>query len=235
MSKLPTRSMLAAAALTSVCVGAYSARADEECGEECTMACCEEATESTQTAAVDEKAEKKAIPDSMTFLGADGLPEDFAERIKTNLVPLVGQPAPQLSLSEFSNTKGFTNDDFQGKITIVDVWATWCGPCIAAIPHNNELQEKYADQGVVFLGVTTANGQENLGKAIDQHKIAYPVAKDPEMKTRDAWKASFYPTYYVVDRDGVVRGVALHPEKIEEAIEFMLKEQPAPEATASAR
>lgn len=181
-----------------------------------------------------EKSEKKAIPAKWTFLGSEGLPAEMKSKIKSELMPMVGKPAPELVLTDFRNAKPISNDDLKGKITIVDIWATWCGPCISAIPHNNELQAKYADKGVQFLGVTTSSGQENLDKVMDQHKIEYAVAKDPDQKTLQAWKAFFFPTYFAVDREGVVRGVALNPGNLEDVIKMLLEEQPAAEQQASA-
>ena len=172
--------------------------------------------------------DKKPVPEKFTYLGAEGLPPQLAQQIKDNLVPLVGKPMPALSLGEGHNGgASLTAEDLKGKVVIVDVWATWCPPCIAAIPKNNKVYEKYKDQGVVVLGVTTSNGQENLDKVMAKNPIKYPVAKDPEQKTLEAWKAMFFPTYYAVDRDGIVRGVALSPEHLEDVVKMLLEEQPA--------
>ena len=143
-------------------------------------------------------------------------------------IAMEGKPAPELALTDFIKVEGFTNDDLKGKITVVDIWATWCGPCIAAIPKNNEIAAKYADQGVVVLGVcSSSRGQETYAQAVQKHNIQYPTAKDPELKTQKAWNVKFYPTYAIVDREGVVRGIGLKPGNLEDAIKMLLKEQPA--------
>ena len=60
---------------------------------------------------------------------------------------------PELELSDWvDEKKKLTADDMKGKIVVVDYWATWCGPCIASIPHNNEVAKEYADKGVVVVG-----------------------------------------------------------------------------------
>ena len=178
-----------------------------------------------------EKSDKKMVPADWTYAGL-GDP-NLTEKIKTQLEPMLGKPMPKLELDEGFNGGKMTNDDLAGKIVIVDVWATWCPPCKAAIPHNNEVFAKYKDQGVVVLGVTTSSKQEDLDAMVNDLHIEYPVAKDPGEKTKANFNASFFPTYYAIDRDGIVRGVAIVPDKIDEVVEMLLKEQPA-EQTAMA-
>src|SRR5262245_4046592 len=74
-----------------------------------------------------------------------------------------GKPAPELSLKNWVNSKELKLADLRGKIVVLDFWATWCGPCIASIPHNNELQKKYAGK-VVFIGVCAVNGGEKMAE-----------------------------------------------------------------------
>jgi thiol-disulfide isomerase/thioredoxin len=139
---------------------------------------------------------------------------------------MTGQPRPEFSIGEWINAD-LSAGDLEGKILIVDLWATWCGPCLAAIPKNNDLAERYADQGVLVLGICTSRGQEKLEEVVEQRDIQYPVARDPDQQTAEAWNVAFYPTYAVVDRKGIVRAIGLMPGRIEDVVKAILDEQPA--------
>lgn len=144
-----------------------------------------------------------------------------------------GKPAPELHLDGWVNSDPMTLEDMRGKIVVVDLWATWCGPCIAAIPKNNQLARKYEDRGVMVLGICTSRGQEKMQEVIDHHRISYPSAKDPEQLTAKAWNVAFYPTYALVDREGVVRAMGLNPNHVERALQALLREQPEAPAAES--
>src|SRR5258706_12439911 len=60
---------------------------------------------------------------------------------------MLDKPAPKLTLTEWEGT-AVNAQAMKGKIVLIDFWATWCGPCIAQIPHANAIAKKYADQGV---------------------------------------------------------------------------------------
>ncbi len=147
--------------------------------------------------------------------------------------PLLGKKVPKLDLGDWLDKKMKLNpkSDFAGKVVVLDFWATWCGPCIGSIPHNNEMARKYAKDGLVFLAVCTANGQENLDKVAEEHKIEYPCVKDPKQKSAKAFEVQYYPTYVAIDRAGKVRAVGLKPDKVEEVVKKLLAE-PAPGSVA---
>ncbi len=137
---------------------------------------------------------------------------------------LEGKPMPPLSVTNWING-GITASAVKGKVVVIDFYATWCGPCMRAIPHNNELLKKYADQGLVILGVcTNKRGQEVFADNARQHDIQYPAARDADLKSQAAWAVHYYPTYAVIDRKGVVRAIGLQPEYVETVVKKLLAE-----------
>jgi thiol-disulfide isomerase/thioredoxin len=159
------------------------------------------------------------FPDNWTW---DDKPEQRAAH-----AALEGKPMPAFHVSNWING-GITSGDIKGKVVVVDLYATWCGPCMKAIPHNNELLKKYKSQGLVIIGVCTSDrGQETFAVNAQQHGIQYPAARDPKLKSEKAWAVQYYPTYAVIDRKGIVRIVGLYPDYLETVIKKLLAE-PAP-------
>ncbi|MBS0197777.1 MAG: redoxin domain-containing protein [Planctomycetes bacterium] len=124
-----------------------------------------------------------------------------------------GDAAPDFSVV---NAKGqaIKLSDFKGKVLILDISATWCGPCQAAMPNNDRVYKKYSDQGVAFLGVTADDTREAYDGWMKKNdgKYAFTMAFDPAGK--ENWKTSVFntgygvsgfPTMYVIGRDGKIQ------------------------------
>lgn len=136
---------------------------------------------------------------------------------------LLGKRAPKLQLGGWLSGK-VTPKDMEGKIVVVDFWATWSGPCIRAIPHNNRVASKYAAKGVIFVGVCgSCSGQSMMPTAVKKAGITYPVARTTP-STEEAWKIAAYPTYGVVDRKGILRALGIRGDYVERVVDALLAE-----------
>jgi thiol-disulfide isomerase/thioredoxin len=159
------------------------------------------------------------FPDTWTW---DDKPETRAAH-----AALEGRPMPSLEVTNWINGE-VKPADLKDKVVVVDFYATWCGPCMAAIPHNNEMLKKYQSKGLVIIGVcTNKKGQENFAANAKQHNIEYPAARDAALQSQKAWAVHYYPTYAVIDRKGIVRAIGLQPENVETVVQKLLAE-PAP-------
>ncbi len=144
---------------------------------------------------------------------------------------LEGKPMPPLHVTTWINGE-VKPEAMKGKVVVVDFYATWCGPCMNAIPHNNELLKQYKEKGLVIVGVCTSkNGQEKMAQVVKEKGIEYPTARDPDLTSEKAWAVHYYPTYAVVDRKGIVRAIGLQPQNVEAVVKKLLNES----AVASSR
>ena len=164
---------------------------------------------------------------------ADKLPADWRDggrpELRKHWDRLEGRPAPALNdLSQWLQTKGRSWEDYRGKVVLLDMWATWCGPCLAGIPKLEALHEKYADDGLVILGVHSANGFKKMKRFVKSRELPYAFAADTKGKLGSALGVRFIPCYFVIDRNGVVRVAGADRTKLELIVKALLKE-PAPE------
>lgn len=159
------------------------------------------------------------FPDTWTW--------DNEPKLRAAHAALEGKSMPALSVTNWLNGE-VKPADLKGKVVVVDFYATWCGPCMKAIPHNNEMAKKYQSKGLAVIGIcTSSRGQDVFESNAKQHNMAYPVARDPGLKSEKAWSVNYYPTYAVIDRKGIVRAVGLQPDHVETVVQKLLAE-PAP-------
>ena len=136
-------------------------------------------------------------------------PVDSPPSFLTEDAPKLGETAPELNVGQWFNTdESLTLADLRGKVVVVELWATWCGPCRTSTPHLVELSERYADN-VVFLGLTDEEpAAAPIEDFIAEFGIPYPVGAK---STANAdYGVTGIPTAFVVDEAGVIQWVG-HP------------------------
>lgn len=117
----------------------------------------------------------------------------------------LGDPAQKLTIKEWVKGKPVDVTDGKG-IYVVEFWATWCGPCKVSIPHLTEMQAKFKDKGVTFVGISDEPADkvkpfvQNMGA-----KMEYIVACDDERKSNagymEAYEQGGIPTAFIVGKD----------------------------------
>jgi peroxiredoxin len=132
-------------------------------------------------------------------------PEARVEMLK------IGATAPDFTMTDAAG-KTVKISDFKGKVIILDFWAPWCGPCIASMPHTQQVATTYKDQGVVVVGSCTSDTRANFEKWVKANQEKYPdfiyahdaAEKTPERASRKLYGVSGIPTQFIIDREGKV-------------------------------
>jgi len=118
---------------------------------------------------------------------------------------LMNSPAPGFSLKD-TDGKTTNLEDLKGKVVLLDFWATWCGPCIQAMPHIQALSDIYNEEDVIILGINTWERDKNkVEPFLKEKKISYRILLDSDNEVVNEYGVSGIPTFFIIDKKGTIR------------------------------
>ncbi len=115
-----------------------------------------------------------------------------------------GKPTPPLALRDLAG-KPVDLHAMQGRVVLVNFWATWCEPCIAEMPSIARLRTKLAGKPFDVLAVNYGESPQKVEAFLRKEKLDLAVLLDPDEKAADAWGAKGLPMSFLVDARGEVR------------------------------
>src|ERR687897_613810 len=119
--------------------------------------------------------------------------------------------APEFDkITGYINTEPINLSDLKGKVVLVDFWTYSCINCIRTIPYLVDWNEKYADRGLVIVGIHAPEFEfeknvDNVKVAVKKFGIKYPVIQDNDKGTWNAYENQYWPQKYIVDNEGFIR------------------------------
>lgn len=176
---------------------------------------------------------------------ADGMARSLESELKR--AELIGKKSLPLQADVFVNGAPITDEELKGKVVLLDFWAVWCGPCIATFPHLREWQDKYADKGLVIIGVTNyykydwdeenkriksdkeltpENEQKALVKFAEHHNLKHRFMVTPSGSTFSKdYAVSGIPQAVLIDKEGNIRMIKVGSgDANAHALDEMIKE-----------
>jgi thiol-disulfide isomerase/thioredoxin len=154
--------------------------------------------------------------------------EDLADQAKGDLFELrnlsIGKTAPDISGKD-GEDKELKLTEYRGKVVVLDFWASWCGPCMAMVPHERELVKRLDGKPFAFVGVNVDDTKADLNRAQKANRMTWrsffdgrsgPIGKE--------WNIRAYPTIFVLDHKGVIRYKGVRGRAMDEAVDTLLKE-----------
>lgn len=115
--------------------------------------------------------------------------------------------APAKDLPKLNGSGTLSVNDFRGRVVVVNLWASWCGPCREEAPVLERFYQQHRREGLTMLGIDTLDVTSDAQKFVKRYGLTYPMVRDPESGQSDAWGATGVPETYVVDRSGKVAAV----------------------------
>jgi thiol-disulfide isomerase/thioredoxin len=137
------------------------------------------------------------------------------EPTKASIYPPLPAGLAETSFELLDGNK-FKVSDKKGKVVLLNIWGTWCGPCRAEMPTLMALQEQYRDKGFEVIGLNIGDGGgipesiDDINRFVAQMRLNYTIARSSNASTREFYgvtKAQVVPQSVLVDRDGRLRGV----------------------------
>ena len=120
--------------------------------------------------------------------------------------PLLGKgvPAPNFSLPGLEGKK-VSLTDFKGKGVLVNIWATWCAPCVAEMPSMEKLYQELKVEDFELLAISVdESGAEAVKPFMEKHKLGFPVLLDTKGEIKNLYQATGVPESFIIDKNGMI-------------------------------
>jgi len=144
----------------------------------------------------------------------------FVEKMRARKALAVGKAFPDFQVKDLDGND-LSLADYAGKVVLIDCWATWCGPCVAELPHVLETYEKYHDKGFEIIGISLDTDRDKLAGFIEQRGMTwrqYFDGKGWENELADKYGISSIPATFLIDGEGTIIGTDLRGEALTEAV-----------------
>ena len=133
-------------------------------------------------------------------------PSCWAKQTTVLAPQLLGQPAPDFTLPGLDGQM-VSLADYRGKVVLLNIWASWCPPCLVSLPKLEEMRQEFPASDFQVVAVNLDRDQAKALRFLSKHPVGYPSAADPEGTLPAQFEVETMPTSFLIDRQGVIRHV----------------------------
>jgi peroxiredoxin len=115
-----------------------------------------------------------------------------------------GAPAPNFTLPGLDG-KMVSLTDYKGKVVLLNIWATWCPPCVEEMPSMEKLHQELKNEGFEILAVSIdVSGTEAVLPFMKDHKLSFPALTDTTGAIKSLYQTTGVPESFVIDKNGII-------------------------------
>lgn len=137
-----------------------------------------------------------------------------ALRYLTDPALVRAQMAPGFSIRTLQGNT-LSLDDLQGKVVLIDFWATWCGPCNEELPHVKKIASQFEGKPFVVLSISLDHDPEKWQAFVEKNNMTWPQYRDSDGEMASVFGVQLIPNYFTIDSDGVLRAENLGGDSID--------------------
>ena len=119
----------------------------------------------------------------------------------------VGDRAPSFARPALGGKGMVELSQYRGKVVYLDFWASWCAPCLTAIPEIEKMRGEFPSEDFQIIAVNLDQKTKKALRFLKKHPVGYPSASDPKGQLPGQYGVETMPTSYLIDRQGVIRYV----------------------------
>jgi cytochrome c biogenesis protein CcmG/thiol:disulfide interchange protein DsbE len=135
--------------------------------------------------------------------------------MKDELYPVnVGSKAPDFRAKVLGDSAYKTFADYKGQVVLLNIWATWCGPCVQEIPSLQKLHQLYGDKGLKLVAVSIDDyvSEDSIAKFAKNLGVTFQVLHDSTRKIENAYQVTGYPETFIIGPEGTIRRKWIGPD-----------------------